>query len=367
MGCTDGGPGWDAARLAPHVGRRGWKIFELWLPREGVPVLVALGAWRRTRAQRRAADIVHVELGKLDLACFWYALLVALSGARVSVTGHDAPEVVLHPAAGLIRLRPRVLSTFAYRVLCPLLDRPLIWILNRLLSTGVVLSDNARERWRAAGGPELVGVMPHGADPRGPQGPPSDGEAVLMAGFLGPGKGLDILLAAWREVGPTTALPLWIMGGTTDGTWSAWLRDLQTGTAPWPNAPVWLGAVSDEEWRDRFRRASIVALPYRVSNPASGPLVKAMVEGRAIVMTRVVAADGLVVDGETGLLVTPEDPEELARALSRLLGDASLRDRLGDGAGRAAAERFSWEGHAAGLDRALRTAIERTPCRRYVV
>lgn len=361
---TEGGPGWDAARLAPHVGRRGWKVSELWLPPDGVPVFVALRAWRGSRVQRRQADIVHVELGKLDLACFWYALLAALAGARVSVTGHDAPEIILHPAAGLIPLRPRVLSTLAYRVLCPLFDRPLVWTLNRLLSTGVVLSDGAVERWRRAGGPRLVGVMPHGAEPRGPQGPPSEGEGVLMAGFLGPGKGVDVLLAAWSEVAPTAPLPLWIMGSTTDGTGSGWLRELQSKSAAQPNAPVWLGSVSDDEWRERFRRAAIVVLPYRVSNPASGPLVKAMVEGRAIIISRVVAADDLIADGETGVLVAPEDSEELACALSLLLEDLSLRDRLGDAAGRAAADRFTWAGHAAGLDQALRTAIARTPRRR---
>jgi hypothetical protein len=46
-------------------------------------------------------------------------------------------------------------------------------------------------------------------------------------------------------------------------------------------------------------------------------------------------------DGETGLLVPPDDPAALARALGRVLGDAALRERLG----RAAvvwAARFEW-------------------------
>jgi phosphatidyl-myo-inositol dimannoside synthase len=49
-----------------------------------------------------------------------------------------------------------------------------------------------------------------------------------------------------------------------------------------------------------------------------------------------------VIDGETGLLVQPEDPMALATALERLHGDSSLRTRLAAGA-RAHAQASSWE------------------------
>jgi glycosyltransferase involved in cell wall biosynthesis len=50
----------------------------------------------------------------------------------------------------------------------------------------------------------------------------------------------------------------------------------------------------------------------------------------------------LVVDGETGLLVPPGDPEALRAALERLLADAELRRRLGAAGRERARERFSW-------------------------
>ena len=47
-------------------------------------------------------------------------------------------------------------------------------------------------------------------------------------------------------------------------------------------------------------------------------------------------------DGETGLLVPPRDPDALRAALERLLGDAELRARLGAAARERARERFAW-------------------------
>jgi glycosyltransferase involved in cell wall biosynthesis len=46
----------------------------------------------------------------------------------------------------------------------------------------------------------------------------------------------------------------------------------------------------------------------------------------------------LVVDGETGLLVPPDDVDALARALKRALADPGLATRMGE-AGRARVER----------------------------
>lgn len=67
-------------------------------------------------------------------------------------------------------------------------------------------------------------------------------------------------------------------------------------------------------------------------------ILEAMSAGLPVVASAVGGVPELVVDGETGLLVPPGDPEALADALGRLLGDAELRRRLG-AAGRERAER----------------------------
>jgi type III pantothenate kinase len=49
-----------------------------------------------------------------------------------------------------------------------------------------------------------------------------------------------------------------------------------------------------------------------------------------------------VADGETGLLVPPRDPAAVADAARRLLGDQTLRRRLGRAGRLRAEERFDW-------------------------
>jgi starch synthase len=67
-----------------------------------------------------------------------------------------------------------------------------------------------------------------------------------------------------------------------------------------------------------------------------------MASGRALVATSVDGIPDAVSDEETGLLVPPDDPPALARALERLLGDEALRARLGVAGRRVATERFAW-------------------------
>jgi glycosyltransferase involved in cell wall biosynthesis len=58
-------------------------------------------------------------------------------------------------------------------------------------------------------------------------------------------------------------------------------------------------------------------------------ILEAMAAGVAVVATRVGGTPELVIHGETGLLVDPEDPASTAEAIRRLLTDDDLRLRLG--------------------------------------
>ena len=65
-----------------------------------------------------------------------------------------------------------------------------------------------------------------------------------------------------------------------------------------------------------------------------------MAAGLPVVATNVGGVPELVVEGETGFLVPPGDPQALAGALERLLGDSALRRRLGAAGRLRAEERF---------------------------
>jgi glycosyltransferase involved in cell wall biosynthesis len=93
-----------------------------------------------------------------------------------------------------------------------------------------------------------------------------------------------------------------------------------------------LGAVADENLPSYFEACDVFCLPSTARSEAYGvAIVEAMLMGRPIVATEI---DGSGVpwvnlDGRTGLNVPVGQPAPLARALTRLLDDQSLRRRLG--------------------------------------
>jgi len=63
-------------------------------------------------------------------------------------------------------------------------------------------------------------------------------------------------------------------------------------------------------------------------------------------------------DGETGLLVTPDDPGALAAGIGRILDDEALAARLGEGGRRRVLGRFTWEATARGTAEQYRVVLE---------
>jgi glycosyltransferase involved in cell wall biosynthesis len=63
-------------------------------------------------------------------------------------------------------------------------------------------------------------------------------------------------------------------------------------------------------------------------------VLQAMAAGVPVVATAVDGTPEVVLDGETGLLVPPADPEAAARAVLRVGTDAALADRLREAASR---------------------------------
>jgi glycosyltransferase involved in cell wall biosynthesis len=88
----------------------------------------------------------------------------------------------------------------------------------------------------------------------------------------------------------------------------------------------------------------VFALPSYANEGVPQALAQAMLVGLPCVTTNVGGIGELARDGETALVVPPQDAKALKSALQRLLGDGSLRERLGAAARRHAAANFSYEG-----------------------
>jgi glycosyltransferase involved in cell wall biosynthesis len=98
-------------------------------------------------------------------------------------------------------------------------------------------------------------------------------------------------------------------------------------------------------------RAELVWVP---SLRAGGRLtaLEAMAAGRPVVASRLPGLEEVVVDGQTGFLVTPGDKADLARQTRILLDHPDARQRMGEAARRHVQERFALNAMIEGFIRA---------------
>ncbi len=106
--------------------------------------------------------------------------------------------------------------------------------------------------------------------------------------------------------------------------------------------------ITDDELAAHYGQAQVAVVPSLYEG-FSLPAIEAMACGVPLVATTGGALPEVVgTDGETGLLVPPDDPGALAAAIGRLLDDAELRRRLGAAGRQRVLGRFTWEVTAKG-------------------
>jgi glycosyltransferase involved in cell wall biosynthesis len=194
-------------------------------------------------------------------------------------------------------------------------------------------------------------AAPPRARARAQLGLPAGAYVVAAVGRFVPIKGFDLLVAALSEVAAHVpgAHVLLIGDGGERAALEAQARAL--GVADRLHIT---GKVTDVI--GALAAADVLAAPSR--NEGMGRvLVEAMALGLPVVGARVGGIPDVILDGECGLLVPPDDPAALAGALVELGRDAALRAKLGDGA-RPRAEAFS-TAVAAGAMREIYDALVR--------
>lgn len=161
---------------------------------------------------------------------------------------------------------------------------------------------------------------------------------------LQPHKGIDTGIAALPALRRRVPGATYVVVG--DGPEAARLRALavELGVA---DGVRMLGRVSDEEVVDAMLACNAFALLSREAGAnVEGfglVLLEAGACGRPVVGARSGGIPDAVAEGDSGLLVPPNDPEATATALAQLLGDPALARRLGDGGQRRARGPLSWD------------------------
>ncbi|MFV2045173.1 MAG: glycosyltransferase family 4 protein, partial [Anaerolineales bacterium] len=88
------------------------------------------------------------------------------------------------------------------------------------------------------------------------------------------------------------------------------------------------GRINPDAVRELLTKADLFVLPSAWEGLPSS-VMEAMAAGLPVVGTDVNGINELVVDGETGLLVPPENPESLADALASMLKGPAMRQEMG--------------------------------------
>lgn len=164
-------------------------------------------------------------------------------------------------------------------------------------------------------------------------------------------KGLDVLLEALgRLVDRYPGLVLVLVG---DGKGERELRERAT-KAELAKRLRFTGALPDP-----VRLFPALDLYVSASRGEGLPLslLDAMACGLPVVATRVTGHVDAVAHGITGLLTRPEDPQELADSVARLLDDPELRRRMGRAGRERVESRFTLEPMVARLAQLYRAAV----------
>jgi glycosyltransferase involved in cell wall biosynthesis len=311
--------GWEARMVMLPEGEPGARDFETALSERGVPVeplrlrrdldpraLVRLfDVVRRARPAILHTHLIHADLFGLPIA--------ALARVPVRISTKHGFNVFRERRA--IAVADRAIAALAHRHIA--------------ISAGLadylsVTEGLARERFE---------VVHYGIEP-GPEPGPYDGEELrlLAVGRLVPIKGFDVLLRAFAAT--RARVPGLLLEIAGDGPLRAEL-ERQAGAGV-----TFLGRLDGVS--QAYERAAAVVVPSRGEGFGMVAL-EAMERGRAVVASRVGGLPELVVPGETGMLVRPEDPAALSSALVELAGDLDLVRRLGANGRARALERFSVE------------------------
>jgi glycosyltransferase involved in cell wall biosynthesis len=139
-------------------------------------------------------------------------------------------------------------------------------------------------------------------------------------------KGLDILIPAFEKISAAFPDHGLVIAGRGQETNIEWVRQ-KIKASPYRDRIQCFVNTSDDDKKRLFHTASFVCMPSRFEgwNIAA---VEAAASSRATIGTRIQGLSDAIKDNETGLLVPAEDVDELAKAMTRLLSDDQLRERL---------------------------------------
>lgn len=304
------------------------------------PICLEPGAWLAVGRLMRAfnPDVVHVHeplIPSLAMPAVWS------SAAPVVATFH------MHCPPSVGALLYSILTTGL---------RP--W--SRRIALSLAVSKVAAQT--VSGGVEHpVHVVPNGVDVERfagatPMAFPA-GPKLLFVNRLDRRKGFDVALRAFAVLADRIEGLRFIVAG--DGGCREALGDVPARIR---ERVIMLGDVPADELPSVYAAGDVFVAPARGQESFGIVLLEAMAAGLPIVASDIPGYREVVQHGRESLLVAPDNVEEVARAVARLLDSPALAAELA-AAGRAHVAAFRWDLVAAQVERYYVTATERTGVR----
>jgi len=278
----------------------------------------------------------------------------------------------------VLHMHDHSLADFDPEVIAPRLEEVAL-----VLACSQYVAEEIRRRYPAAAG--RCHALYNGVDHRFLEvtPDPAASRTVLFVGRLCPEKGVHVLLSAMDEVsrshphaslslvGPLDVAPKdFVDPHDCDPIFSGLERyyrhpgsyyDLICRQVSALGGRAFLhGRTPNSEISSHYARAGIFVFPSLWHEPFGIPVVEAMAAGLPVVATRAGALPEVVVDGETGILVERGDSEGLAAAISRLLSDGHLRERMGAAGRERVRQLFTWERSVARLEELYESCLQGT-------
>jgi phosphatidylinositol alpha-1,6-mannosyltransferase len=212
---------------------------------------------------------------------------------------------------------------------------------------------------RAGAGPDRIKVVWPGCDSeffrplagnaelrRKLLGPHYHQRAILTVGNLVARKGQDMVIRALPDLCRRVPDLVYMIAG--DGPYRGELEKLATDLGV-RDRVVFIGRVQDEDLPALYSLCEVFVMASRARIEESDVegfgivLLEASACGKPVVGGRSGGVPDAVVDGFTGLLVDPSNPQEIADALAKLMTDHELAKRLAEQGRARVVNEFQWE------------------------
>ncbi len=320
----------DYVAVAPRDHRREVHWGKLVYASEGPGLVPTFSAAVRSvrGGQLDEYDVVHVHHANETMAFY------VLYGLRRRVTANPRLAITVHiPKAHAV---PRSIAEAGLVFSCRAAD--VVFAVSEFSKTDIsrcygVPTEKVRVTYNGVDAAFFSGQRDAGQGDRG-------AATLLFCGRLnGPReqKGIDVLLNSLPLVVRQHDVVLLIIGtGPRLDQYRALAEELDLSPSV-----RFLGFVEHDEMPEQYARADVFVLPSRREG---FPLVlpEALASGLPVVATGVGGVPEIIADGETGLLVAPEDPHALAEAINSLLSDPERMKSMGMKGRARAKSHFTW-------------------------